>query len=52
MNSSNVRDIIPQLLRRGVVVQVWVRKRKWPRYQLTPVGVLCRELLVRAESGR
>ncbi len=49
MSANNVREIVPQLLRRGLVRPIYERKKAHPRYELTDLGRVCRELLIRAE---
>ena len=48
MSANNVRDIIRFFLSKGLVQQVWIRAQAHPRYQLTGLGRVFRDLLQRA----
>ena len=50
MSANNVRDVMRLFLRRGIVKQVWVRKKAHPRYELTENGKILQSLLLRAEE--
>jgi hypothetical protein len=50
MNSSNVRDVLGVFRRHGLVVPVRRRKRSYPKWSLSEVGVSVRELLVGATT--
>ena len=49
MSANNVRDNIRLMKEKGIVAQVWERKRAHPRYSLTSLGNMLRELLLRAD---
>jgi hypothetical protein len=49
MSANNVRDVIRQFLAKGVVQQVRIKQRAYPRYVLTELGKQCQGLLVGAE---
>jgi hypothetical protein len=47
MSANNVRDVIRYLTTRGVTCPVKLRKRKYPKYRLTEIGLRMRRLLLR-----
>lgn len=51
ISANNVRDVVASLRAWGVVRPVLPR-RGHPKYELTPAGQTCRELLLRAEVRR
>ena len=50
MSADNVRDVILLFLAKGIVRPVYVRKKGYPAYELTDVGVALRRLLRQANS--
>lgn len=45
LSANNVRDIIHLFYRRGIVVQVRLRRRAHPQYDLTPTGKTLQRLV-------
>jgi hypothetical protein len=52
ISANNVRDVIRLFLNKGLVRKVFVRKKAHARYELTELGYLYRNLLLRAEASR
>ena len=52
MSANNVRDVIRLLLDRGIVRRVEIKKKRHPRYELTELGRVIQELLLRAEGPK
>ena len=50
MSANNVRDIMRLFLKRGLVRPVKIRKKAHMRYELTEMGRVLQELLLRAEA--
>ncbi len=48
MSANNVRDVMKYLLKHGIVCRVKIRRRKYPRYELTDLGRTLKALLVGA----
>jgi hypothetical protein len=49
MSANNVRDVMRLFLWKSIVRQVWIRKKRHPRYELTEVGKILRQLLIQVE---
>jgi hypothetical protein len=45
MSSNNARDVVRLLRQQGLVVPLVERKRRYPRYALTPTGAVMQHLL-------
>lgn len=50
MSANNVRDVIRLFKARGIVQPVYVRKKKHPRYELTPLGANLRNQLIDVDA--
>jgi hypothetical protein len=50
MSANNARDVIHVFRRRGIVRPVFVGREARPRYELTEIGQVLRELVCRAEG--
>ena len=48
MSANNVRDVTNDLLKKGIVQRLEVKRKRHPRYELTDLGRTFQELLVRA----
>jgi predicted transcriptional regulator len=46
MSANNVRDVMKYLLKVGVVRKVNIKRRGHPRYELTDLGEVFKELLL------
>lgn len=49
ISANNIRDIVRLFLQKGIVQKVWVRKKAYPKYELTELGTKLQELLRQAE---
>ena len=48
IGEGNIRDVIREFLKKGIVKKVWIRKRVHPRYELTDLGKKLQSLLMRS----
>lgn len=51
LSANNAARVMRFLLQKGVVERVWLRRRGFPLYRLTPRGVACRELMNRVRDS-
>ena len=49
ISANNIRDIMRLLLNKGIVQQIFYRKKAHPRYELTELGKQFREILIQSE---
>lgn len=52
MSANNVRDVMRYFLQHGIVRRLIIRRRSHPRFELTDLGRVFRELLVGARGFR
>lgn len=50
INAGNIQDVIKLFLAKRIVQPVKIKKRVYPRYELTDLGYQLKQLLIQAES--